>query len=45
LDRAYPLLVALPEVTDEMAVYLWWWATQGRPDLAGHAVTMEGVLE
>jgi O-antigen ligase len=45
LDRAYPLLVALPEVTDEMAVYLWWWGTQGRPDLAGHAIAMEDLLE
>ena len=45
LELAYPLLVALTEVEGELGVYQWWWGTQGRPDLAGHAIAMEDLLE
>ena len=31
---AEPLLRTVPEAAGEMAVYTWWWGTQGRPDLA-----------
>jgi thioredoxin-like negative regulator of GroEL len=37
LDRALPLLAAIPEARDELNVYTWWWGTQGRDDLAERA--------
>lgn len=37
LDRALPLLAAIPEARDELNVYTWWWGTRGRDDLAQQA--------
>lgn len=34
---AGPLLKSVPEAANEMAVYTWWWGTQGHPDLAERA--------
>ena len=37
LQDARPLLKQVPEAASEMTVYIWWWGTQGRPDLAQRA--------
>jgi len=37
LQAARPLLKQVPEASNEMSVYTWWWGTQGRPDLAQRA--------
>ncbi len=39
-DRAKPLLATIPEARGELAVYVWWWGTQGRDDLSKRAQTM-----
>jgi lipopolysaccharide biosynthesis regulator YciM len=38
LERAQPLLAALPEARRELEAYAWWWRLQGREDLAERAV-------
>ena len=40
LGQAVPLLASLPEVSDELIFYSWWWRTQGKEDLAGRAEFM-----
>ncbi len=37
LQQAGRLLAGLPEVSDELIFYSWWWRTQGKEDLAGRA--------
>ena len=37
LQDARPLLKLVPEASNEMSVYTWWWGTQGRADLAQRA--------
>ena len=37
LPDARPLLKKVPEASNEMSVYTWWWGTQGRADLAQRA--------
>jgi O-antigen ligase len=37
---ARPLLAQIPEAQHELQVYVWWWGTQGREDLAGRAQDM-----
>ena len=44
LDRAAPLLVNIPEAKREMEVYVWWWGTQERGDLADQAARMAALL-
>jgi O-antigen ligase len=44
LDAARPLLEQIPEAHTELDTYEWWWGTQGRPDLAGLARQMRGLL-
>jgi tetratricopeptide (TPR) repeat protein len=44
-DRALPLLKAIPEARYEMEIYIWWWGTQGREDLAGRASQGLELLE
>jgi tetratricopeptide (TPR) repeat protein len=39
-DKAQALLGRIPEAQDEMSVYIWWWQTQGRPDLSENASMM-----
>jgi hypothetical protein len=31
------MLAEIPEAEQEMSVYIWWWGTQGRPDLSALA--------
>jgi O-antigen ligase len=45
LDKATELLLNIPEATDEMQVYIWWWETQNRSDLSQKAKNMAGQLE
>jgi hypothetical protein len=42
VDRARPLLAALPEAGRELDNYAWWWRQQGRADLAERAVRARG---
>jgi putative inorganic carbon (HCO3(-)) transporter len=47
LDKSETLLQQrddLPEITEELAQYSWWWGTQNRPDLATYAAAMEQRL-
>jgi tetratricopeptide (TPR) repeat protein len=44
-DRAQALLVNIPEAGQEMGVYVWWWQTQGRNDLAEKAGIMANRLK
>jgi thioredoxin-like negative regulator of GroEL len=37
IDKAQTLLDQIPEAKHEMEVYIWWWGTQGRPDLSEKA--------
>lgn len=45
MDKAQPLLDHIPEAQDEMKVYIWWWGTQGRPDLSENASRMVARLD
>jgi hypothetical protein len=38
------LLADIPEAHEEMGVYIWWWGTQGREDLAQRAAQMAALL-
>jgi lipopolysaccharide biosynthesis regulator YciM len=40
LEKAQTLLDQIPEAQHEMEVYIWWWETQGRPDLSERASLM-----
>ena len=40
MDQAQRLLDRIPEAQNEMKVYVWWWGTQGRPDLSERASLM-----
>jgi len=40
MDKARLLLKRIPEAQHEMSVYIWWWGTQGRPDLSKNASIM-----
>ena len=40
MDKAQKLLDRIPEAQHEMKVYIWWWGTQGRPDLSERASLM-----
>lgn len=44
-DKAQQLLDRIPEAQHEMKVYIWWWGTQGRPDLSERASLMISRLE
>jgi O-antigen ligase len=43
--KAEFLLSEIPEASDEMDVYVWWWGTQGRDDLSANASVMASRLE
>jgi tetratricopeptide repeat protein len=43
-DKAQRLLDHIPESQKEMSVYIWWWDTQGRPDLSENASMMVSRL-
>jgi hypothetical protein len=45
MDKARLLLKQIPEAQHEMSVYIWWWETQGRPDLSQNASTMVSQLD
>jgi hypothetical protein len=44
-DKARLLLKRIPEAQYEMSVYIWWWGTQGRPDLSKNASIMISQLD
>ena len=43
-EQASVLLTDLPDVIQELDVYIWWWGTLGRDDLAGNAQKMLELL-
>jgi len=43
-ERAGSRLAGIREAKQELETYTWWWATQGRPDLAQRAESMLGEL-
>jgi len=43
-DKAWFLLAQISEAPEELDVYTWWWATQGRPDLSEKASFMLSEL-
>jgi hypothetical protein len=43
-EDALGMMGRIPEASNEMGVYIWWWRTQGRDDLAGRAEQMAGLL-
>jgi len=45
MDNAQTLLDQIPEAQKEMKVYIWWWETQGRPDLSERASLMISRLD
>ena len=45
MDKARLLLKRIPEAQYEMSVYIWWWGTQGRPDLSKNASTIISRLD
>jgi len=45
MDKAQTLLDQIPEAQHEMKVYIWWWETQGRPDLSERASLMISHLD
>ena len=45
MDRAQTLLDRIPEAQHEMEIYIWWWGTQGRPDLSEKASKMASRLD
>ena len=45
MDKAQKLLDQIPEAQHEMKVYIWWWETQGRPDLSEKASLMVSRLD
>jgi hypothetical protein len=45
IDKAQTLLDQIPEAKHEMEVYIWWWGTQGRPDLSKKASLMLSQLD
>ena len=45
MDKAQTLLDQIPEAQNEMKVYIWWWETQGRPDLSEKASIVVSQLD
>jgi hypothetical protein len=45
MAKAQTLLNQIPEAQHEMGVYIWWWGTQGRPDLSKNASIMVSQLD
>ena len=44
LQEAYDLFIQLPEIGQELSVYIWWWDEQGRSDLSDVAsLTLENL--
>ncbi len=44
LDQAADMLAGISEAKSEMRVYIWWWGTQGRQDLANQAEKIAQLL-
>lgn len=44
-EEASVLLAQIPESKNELKVYIWWWGTQSRADLAEKASIMVSTLE
>jgi len=45
VDQAKRLLAEIPEASNELNVYVWWWGTQGRNDLSENASVFISKLE
>jgi len=45
IDKARQLLARIPEAQNEMRIYIWWWGTQNRPDLAENASIIVSRLD
>jgi hypothetical protein len=45
IEKAAPFLARIPEVREELDVYIWWWETQGRPDLSQYALLALHTIE
>ena len=45
LDKAQILLVNIPEARQELKIYIGWWETQNRDDLAAQAAQMVNLLK
>jgi tetratricopeptide (TPR) repeat protein len=45
IDQSINFLKAIPEATQELGTYSWWWRTQGRNDLAEQAETAANLLK
>lgn len=43
-EQAQPLLAQVMEAKQELRTYVWWWQSQGRPDLAQNAEQMRQLL-
>lgn len=44
LDQAASILAGIPEAQQELEIYVWWWGTQDRPDLAAQAERVASLL-
>lgn len=44
LDNARPFLAALPESNNELDSYIWYWASQGLPELSSYAREMKTMI-
>ena len=44
MEKAQEFLYQIPESIDELNVYVWWWDTQGRSDLANEAALALDIL-
>ena len=45
MQKAQPLLARVPEAKYELDVYVWWWNTHERPDLAENAQQLAASLD
>ena len=43
-EKSAELLRAIPEASDELAIYAWWWPTQGYPELSAPAQAVNRLL-
>ncbi|MCC6300309.1 MAG: O-antigen ligase family protein [Anaerolineales bacterium] len=44
LDKAQAFLTFVPEATDELDSYIWYWDSQNLPELSSYAIAMKNAL-
>jgi O-antigen ligase len=44
IEQSLPLLRSIPEASQELSVYSWWWRGQGHPDFAERAEAAQTAL-